>query len=124
MHLGCLGVAGWVPILSLETDTPNIVIEMVHDDWRHFLALPRLQPPPGASQHEARIGHLGVIVTVIGRAAHLLLKPIVDGVRVNHINDRFTTNAKGVTYTLETYSQDSTGRRRHRSMISATTANG
>ncbi|MCX5886178.1 MAG: hypothetical protein NT096_09765 [Proteobacteria bacterium] len=96
-------VVNEVPILALETDTPNIVIELVHDDQRHLLALPQFQPPPGASQHEARIGHLGVIVTVIGSEAHLLVKPIGDGVRVQHINDRFTANAKGVTYTFEAY---------------------
>lgn len=92
-----------VPILGLETDTPNIVIELIHDNQRHLLELPQLQPPPGASRYEARVGHLGIILTVIGTEAHLLAKPIVNGVRVQHFNDRFTANAKGVTYTFEAY---------------------
>jgi hypothetical protein len=92
-----------VPILGLETDTPNIVIELVHDSQRHLLQLPHVQPPPGASQHETRVGHLAIILTVIGTEAHLLAKPIADGVRVQHFNDRFTANAKGVTYTFEAY---------------------
>jgi hypothetical protein len=92
-----------VPILALETNSPNIVIELIHDDQRHFLKLPNLQPPPGASQHEARFGQIGVILTVLRNEDHLLVKPIVDGVRVQHVNDRFTANAKGVTYAFEAY---------------------
>jgi hypothetical protein len=92
-----------VPILQLETETPNIVIELVHENLRELLESPRLQPPLGASQYEARIGHLAIIATILGSEDHLLAKPIVNGVRVQHFNDRFTANAAGVTYTFEAY---------------------
>ena len=92
-----------IPILSLDTDSPNIVLELVDDKHRHLLNRPNLQPPPGASQHEARIGSLTVMLTVLGNEEHLLVKPIVNGVRVHHFNDRFTANAKGVTYEYEAY---------------------
>jgi hypothetical protein len=79
------------------------VIELIHDNQRHLLDLPQLSPPPGASQYEVKIGHLGLILTVIGTEVHLLVKPIVNGVRVQHFNDRFTASAKGVTYAFEAY---------------------
>ena len=46
---------------------------------------------------------LSVVVTVLGNDGHLLVKPKINAIQVHHINDRFTTNARDVTYTVEAY---------------------
>jgi hypothetical protein len=92
-----------VPIESFSATTLNIVIELVHRDQRTLLDGLGLDPPASAVQYSLPLGNTEVVLTILGEESDLLVRPIRDGFNVSHFNDRFTANAKGVTYTCEAY---------------------
>ena len=49
------------------------------------------------------LGHIEAVLTILGQDSDLLVRTLADGFNVSHFNDRFTANAKGVTYTVEAY---------------------
>lgn len=96
-------VVAEVPVLSLPSATLNIVLELVHKDYQHFLGRADLQPPDAALEYRLPLDRLIVVATVLGHESNLIVRPIADGISVSHFNNRVTANAADVTYTAEVY---------------------
>lgn len=93
------------PLNDLPSDTLNLVIELLHADSRHLVARSGLVPPVGGLAYSLLLGDLCVELTLIGRAEHLLVRPLPNGFSVSHFNSRFSANAPGVQYSWEAYGQ-------------------
>lgn len=96
-------VVGEVSVSRFPASTLNIVVELVHRDQRKLLEGLDLNPPGTAIQCTLALGDLEALLTVLGHESDLLMRPLADGFAVSHFNDRFTANARGITYTFEVY---------------------
>lgn len=92
-----------VPITQLPSETVNLFVELLHHDRRHWLEMPRVQPPEYAILRCLKLDDLLVVITVLGHESNLLVLPTEDGFQVRHYNDRYSANQQGVTYNFEAY---------------------
>ena len=92
-----------VSVESFSATTLNVVIELVHRDHHSLLDGLGLDPPASAIQYALPLGNFEALLIILGEDSDLLVRPLANGFNVRHFNDRFTANAKGITYTAEAY---------------------
>lgn len=92
-----------ISIGDLPAESINLVVELVHRDLRHVLGRPEIQPPEHALLKCIELGEFLVVVTVLGHESNLLIRPIHNGIQVNHYNDRYSASRPGETYCFEAY---------------------
>ncbi len=92
-----------ISINDLPAEYINLVVELLHCNLRQLLSKPEIQPPEHAVLRCLEFDELFVVVTVLGHHSNLLIRPIDNGVQVNHYNDRYSVNRPGATYSFEAY---------------------
>ena len=92
-----------VPVTNLPAPILNIMVELVHRDYRNLLNGLNLAPPQSAVQCVLPLDRFEALLTVFGHESDLLIRPHETGFTVSHFNNRFTANAPGAAYNFEAY---------------------
>ena len=79
-----------------------MLLELVHPDSQLEQAVD-FHVPDGAIQRRLSINGLEIIITLLGHESNLLIRPTQNGFVVAHLNERLSTNRKGVKYVAEAY---------------------
>lgn len=92
-----------IDIESFPSETLNLIPEIIQPEYEIELPEKEKATPPNSISKTFTDFTPWVCITVLGHEENLLIEPREKGFIVNHFNERFTANKKGVEYSSESY---------------------
>lgn len=80
----------------------NMVVEFIEPTYLESISK-KLKPPKDAKTLIISSIKPHIVLTILGHAHNLLIKPNEEGFVVSHYNNRYSTNIKGIQYRYEAY---------------------